>query len=387
MSITSSASGSVLITSGALGSNFSGSVAYGPKQVSDGLVLYVDAANPLSYPGSGDIWYDLTKNGYNGALSGSVAVVPSWDSTHQGRIHIKASSSYTIPGTNISTPMSSSFINFRKILDDVFVGTGSQAGTSQAGGGIVATGTSPKFTINLWFEIDYSKQIVQSAFSGLTTRDWYSLRNFPMLVAKYADNSIIESGSGWGGSNLGENRHLYIGLFPSASSWNKINNIPLPNAVTNPYYIRAEFSENPQSLGGGGRRALILSNPSYAIPDKQPINVCISFDSSLPANIGGRTKLYINGYQIVGSIVSNVGTNGNYIGSNSALSLGAWIGATDRILEGAVNGPTPVQAGGTAYQSDIYFHMFQVYDRALSAQEIEQNYFAHRYRFRPWEIL
>jgi hypothetical protein len=390
MAIISSASGSVLITSGALSSNYSGSVAYGPKQVSDGLVLYVDAANPLSYSGSGNIWNDLTKNGYNGALSGSVAVVPSWDSTHQGRIHVKASSSYAIPGTNISTPMSSSFINFGKILDDVFVGTGSQAGISQAGGGTVATGTSPKFTINLWFEIDYSKQIVQSAYTGLTTRDWYSIRNFPMLVAKYADNSVIEGGAGWSGDNLGTNRHFYIGLFPSASqpgAWSKVTDIPLPNAVTNPYYIRAEFSENPQPTNPGLRRPLTLSNTSYAVPDKQPINVCISFDYSLPANVGGRTKLYINGYQIVGSAVSTAGNNGNYIGSNSALSLGAWIGATDRILEGAVNGPTPVQAGGTAFQSDTYFHIFQVYDRALTPQEIEQNYFAHRYRFRPWGIL
>jgi hypothetical protein len=388
MSIISSASGSVLITSGALQSNFSGSVAYGPKQVLDGLVLYVDAANPLSYPGSGDIWYDLTKNGYNGVLSGSVAVVPSWDSTDQGRIHVKASSSYTIPGTNLNTPMSSSFINFGKILDNIFVGTGSQAGVPQAGGGTVATGTSPKFTINLWFEIDYSKQIVQSAFTSLINRDWYSLRNFPMLVAKYADNSIVEGGVGWAGSNLGENRHLYIGLFPSASStWSKTTDTPLPNVSTNPYYLRAEFSENPQFLGGGARRALTIINSTsqYAIPDKEPINVCITFDSSQPAT-NGRVNLYINGYKTIGDTIINGGTNGNYIGSNSSLSLGAWIGATNRQLEGSINGPTNAFSLGTAYQSDTYFYLFQIYNRTLSAQEIEQNYWAHKYRFRPWTI-
>jgi hypothetical protein len=34
----------------------------GPKvpSVLNGLILYLDAANPLSYPGSGDIWYDLS---------------------------------------------------------------------------------------------------------------------------------------------------------------------------------------------------------------------------------------------------------------------------------------------------------------------------------------
>lgn len=391
MAVVSSASGSVLITSGALDSNYSGSVAYGPKQVSDGLVLYVDAANPLSYPGSGNTWFDLTKNNYSGSLSGSAAVVPSWDSTDQGRIHIKASSSYTIPGTNLNTPMSSSFINFGKILDDVFVGTGSQAGISQAGGGTVATGTSPEFTINLWFEIDYSKQIVQSATTGLTTRDWYPLRNLPMLVAKYADNSIVEGGAGWTGNLLGENRHFYIGLWPSASqlnAWNKTTDTPLPNISTNPYYIQAEFSENPQALGGGARRALVITNRTsqYAIPDKEPVNVCITFNSSQPAT-NGRVNLYINGYKTTGDTITNGGVTGNYIGSNSALSLGAWIGATNRQLEGSINGPLNVSAFGTAFQSDTYFHLFQVYNKALTPQEVEQNYFAHRYRFRPWQVL
>lgn len=377
MSIISSASGSVLISSGALNSNYSGSVAYGPKQVSDGLVLYVDAANPFSYSGSGNIWYDLTKNGYSGSLSGSVAVVPSWDNTHQGRIHVKASSSYTIPGTNLATPMSSSFINFGKILDDVFVGTGSQAGLASSGGGTIATGTNPKFTINLWFEIDYSKQIVQSAYAGGINRDWYPLRNLLMLVAKYSDNSVIEA-PGYQTTQLGTNRQFYIGLIPSASSWNKSTDTPLPDETTNPYYITMEFSENPQSTNVGLRRNLSLSS-KYVIPDKQPINICITFDSSLSL-ASGRLKLYINGVAPK-TIITDGGVTGNYLGSNSALSLGAWIGATDRVLEGSINGPIFNQALGTAYQSDAYFHLFQVYNKALSAQEVTQNYYAHKYRF------
>ena len=38
---------------------------YSPQIATDGLVLYVDAHNPKSYPGSGTSWYDLTGNGYN----------------------------------------------------------------------------------------------------------------------------------------------------------------------------------------------------------------------------------------------------------------------------------------------------------------------------------
>jgi hypothetical protein len=37
-----------------------GKTTYGPKVVTNGLVLYLDAANPKSYSGSGTIWNDLT---------------------------------------------------------------------------------------------------------------------------------------------------------------------------------------------------------------------------------------------------------------------------------------------------------------------------------------
>jgi hypothetical protein len=44
----------------------------GPNLVRDGLVLYLDAANPKSYPGSGTQWSDLTGSGNNGTLVNGV---------------------------------------------------------------------------------------------------------------------------------------------------------------------------------------------------------------------------------------------------------------------------------------------------------------------------
>ena len=40
----------------------------GPKIVTDGLVLCLDAAIGKSYPGSGTTWYDLSGNGNNVSL-------------------------------------------------------------------------------------------------------------------------------------------------------------------------------------------------------------------------------------------------------------------------------------------------------------------------------
>lgn len=43
-----------------------------PDIVKDGLVLYLDAGNPASYPGSGTTWTDLSGNGNNGTLVNGV---------------------------------------------------------------------------------------------------------------------------------------------------------------------------------------------------------------------------------------------------------------------------------------------------------------------------
>ena len=43
----------------------------GPKIVTDGLVLCLDAADRNSYPGSGSTWYDLSGNNYHGSINGA----------------------------------------------------------------------------------------------------------------------------------------------------------------------------------------------------------------------------------------------------------------------------------------------------------------------------
>ena len=44
-------------------------ISRGPKIVTNGLVLALDAADKNSYPGSGATWYDLTGNGNNGTIN------------------------------------------------------------------------------------------------------------------------------------------------------------------------------------------------------------------------------------------------------------------------------------------------------------------------------
>ena len=55
--------------------------------VTDGIVLYLDASNPSSYPGSGTTWFDLSGNGLDGTLNGNVT-------------YSSPSSSFYFPRTN-----------------------------------------------------------------------------------------------------------------------------------------------------------------------------------------------------------------------------------------------------------------------------------------------
>jgi hypothetical protein len=52
-------------------------ISYNTSVVRDGLVLYLDAANPKSYPGTGTTWFDLSGNDNNVTLFNGVA----YDST------------------------------------------------------------------------------------------------------------------------------------------------------------------------------------------------------------------------------------------------------------------------------------------------------------------
>ena len=54
---------------------------YSPKVVTDGLVLYLDAANTKSYPGIGITWTDLSRSGNSSELNG-----PTFNSANGGSI-------------------------------------------------------------------------------------------------------------------------------------------------------------------------------------------------------------------------------------------------------------------------------------------------------------
>ena len=70
----------------------------GPNVVEDGLMLYLDAADQKSYPGSGTTWFDLRGNGRHATLKNSSAGLPSHSTNNKGYFDFTPNGSYaTVP--------------------------------------------------------------------------------------------------------------------------------------------------------------------------------------------------------------------------------------------------------------------------------------------------
>jgi hypothetical protein len=65
-------------------------IGYGPRVVTDGLVLALDAADRNSYPGSGTTWSDLSGRGNTGTLTNG----PTYSSVNGGSIVFDGTNDY-----------------------------------------------------------------------------------------------------------------------------------------------------------------------------------------------------------------------------------------------------------------------------------------------------
>ena len=95
-------------------------IGYGPRVVTDGLVLALDAGDTNSYPGSGTTWTDLSGNGRNATVNGSPTFTNGYFDITSDSTYISLSNSGLVPRTNDFTY--STWINFdaTDALDTIF---------------------------------------------------------------------------------------------------------------------------------------------------------------------------------------------------------------------------------------------------------------------------
>jgi hypothetical protein len=88
----------------------------GPQIVTSGLVMYLDAANPKSYSGTGTNWYDRS----GGTSSGTLVNAPTFSTDYKGGITFDGTNQYVNCGNTISTQFTHtttwSFSFFGKVL-------------------------------------------------------------------------------------------------------------------------------------------------------------------------------------------------------------------------------------------------------------------------------
>ena len=69
--------------------------SYSPKIITDGLVLYLDAANPYSYVSGSTVWNDISRT----MTSGSLINGPTFSSANNGSIVFDGVNDYVISTT------------------------------------------------------------------------------------------------------------------------------------------------------------------------------------------------------------------------------------------------------------------------------------------------
>jgi hypothetical protein len=233
-----------------------------PNIVTDGLVLYLDAANVKSYPGSGTVWNEMARNN-NGTLTNG----PTFDSGNGGSIVFDGVNDFVALG-NISSLILS----------------------------------NNQFTVNYWLQI-----------TGSARGDFFNIKNFNTPT-----NDI--------GFFIDTNNKLYAFFRVQGTTTNNVVDVGYAS-VSNTTFSR---------------------NTIY--------NITCMKDASQ------KIVMYVNGV-LDNNTYSTITNTANVVSTN------LWIGSN------RTNATTP----SLGWRGNIY--STQIYNRALSAQEVLQNYNATKTRF------
>lgn len=154
---------------------------YNPSIVTDDLVLYLDAANPKSYPGTGTTWYDLSGNGNNGTLVNGVG----YDATNKGSMTFDGVNDYiTRSAINVSYLTVSAWINWSNFI------------SGNSGYAIISncSSSSNGFMLYQNAESPYNKYIfflVASGIQGISSNILLSTNTWYNITVTYNGNYII----------------------------------------------------------------------------------------------------------------------------------------------------------------------------------------------------
>ena len=194
-------------------------ISRGPKIVSSGLVLCLDAANKVSYPGSGTVWRDLSGNNNTGTLTNG----PTFNAGNQGGIVFDGTDDYVDCGNVLAS--------LTNLTLECFVKFGTQATSfngiisktlNNTDGWEIRTAGYTSTTTTAQFR--YVGDNGSSDFGALTNGIWYHLTATGILGSQlvYINGSIYNSGTYAGTPSANSNslvigKLAYAGLYANMS--------------------------------------------------------------------------------------------------------------------------------------------------------------------------
>ena len=117
---------------------------FSPKIITDGLLLYLDAANTRSYPGTGTTWSDLSRGGNNGSLING----PTFNSANGGSIVFDGTNDWVNSETQILKNLQEFTINLWFY-------------TSTLTGVLLSEGASSNVGVQFWLGVGVNNTILQ----------------------------------------------------------------------------------------------------------------------------------------------------------------------------------------------------------------------------------
>ena len=441
----------------------------GPPSASDGLVLYLDAANSASYSGSGNTWYDLSGNSNKATFVDS----PSFQSAPQSFFNFDGSNDYmTIVRSSSMSPTSGLtqevWFNFSTIPNAaIFIGLqyGSSSNNTYAlwmesstiYGGVNTSGSFTAVGIgisnisgNKWHNLihtyDGSAQRlyldgVLLNSSNITGTIQYDANNTRVLIGADDNGGGYNTGAGYFHSGKINQIKIYNRALTSEEITRNYNAskkryFPEENIVTNGLILNIDPSK-PSSYAGSGNTIYDLSGSNYNFALDSGITFdglksgSLYFDGTKKAitnftwpnnfTVDITFKLYANSGYFFSRIIST-GNNDEFefaVGQSGLneikLLVNGWVNTSQYITADVIETYTITRSPSTSniYRNGILIfttsvtttvstslninlacrhsnqgqntriniYNLKIYNKVLTATEIEQNYNALRGRY------
>jgi hypothetical protein len=162
----------------------------GPKIVTDGLVLALDAGSKKSYPDSGTTWYDLSGNGNNGTLTNG----PTFGVDSGGVISFDGSNDRVeCPNVNPTSLTLEFWFKWTNLNDAWLISN--QTGYGNNNNGYLFRIDSPSYSC--YFRAGYDTGYAQCA-SSITLNEWYHFTSTVNTSATkmYRNGILVSTASG-----------------------------------------------------------------------------------------------------------------------------------------------------------------------------------------------